>query len=166
MRSWRRMGNSQRLLIIGGGAALAIWLAWVAWPHVKSATVSISHQLSRSLVDIARALDLSDPRSRYDDGLRRRSRPRGEDDYGEDPLSRGDAVTPAGEGDYAEPPRRQLRFPSGAGDGAGYDRTSTAGGVPRDRQGRPYRHWRYCLDSPGHAQQCGPWQSGPAREGN
>jgi hypothetical protein len=154
MRYWRRLSSNQRLLIVGGAAAVAVWLGW---PSIKSTIGSIGHQLSRGLSDVARTVDPygPPPRHGYEPAPRRHWQPRGEGDYGEaqeqDPLSRG-------EGDYADPPGRSLRLPPGASLG----RTSNAGSSPRDRRGP---RWRYCLDRPGHPQQCGSWQTGPAPEG-
>jgi len=160
MRYWRRLSSNQRLLIVGGAAVLAVWLGW---PSIKSTIGSVGHQLSRGLIDVARRLDPSGSPPRYGDDLgpRRRRQSREEDDYSEAP---GEDLLYRGEGDYAEPPGRILRLPPGAGYGASLGRTSNADGFPRDRQGRPHR-WRYCLDRPGHPQQCGSWQTGPAQEG-
>jgi hypothetical protein len=158
MPYWRRLSSNQRLLIVCGAAALAIYLGW---PSIKSTIGGIGHKLSRGLTDVARMIDPSDAPScnGYDPGPRRRRQPRGDGDYGEapgrNPLSRGD-------GDFVEPPKRRLRFPSEAGNDAGLGRTSNADGFPRNREDR---RWRHCLDRPGPTQQCGPWQTGPAPEG-
>ena len=156
MRFWKRLSSNQRLLIVGGAAVAAIWLGW---PSIKSTIGSIGHQLSGGLIAVARTLDPSGlpPRYGYDPGPRRGWRSRREGDYGEapeqDPLSRG-------EGDYTESPGRRLRLPPGPS----LRRIDNADSSSRGRQGRP-RRWRYCTERPGHPQQCGPWQAGPAPEG-